>query len=484
MVSSPVGKTLLFDEKTRISAENMLEVLMNCFDGAWFWENHQDLEKFMMSPRMKKRLGYGDNANIGETRHWWFDNFHPDDVPKFLEVRESYLLNKETVHCEVAMRIRHRDESYIPFSVQLYIIKDEYGKLEFGGGVFLDISKFDAPNAGKTTVNKDINQSLRTSISSIVGMIELLRSSQMDDRQNHYLDNIQESANSILGAIEKDSPSNSKETVVLEKKSELAPQGHRQLNILLVEDNKINQEVLVGLINSIGDKIEVANHGLEALEMFDKKEYDLILMDINMPIMDGITATRKIRETAKGRDIPIIAVTANTIISDKNNCISHGMNDVVTKPVTKIVLENVLCPYRSSDNLSTNKIKEEVLTVEAPVVEASAQGYLMLQIEAIDGLIEDLGFETIDRLFSIYKRDAMQMVEQLSTKDVKERHDIAHTLAGMSENLGIFGMGKVARTLMDLRENQSEAGDKLVQQIQESFTMTLSEIDRFLKERS
>lgn len=110
--------------------------------------------------------------------------------------------------------------------------------------------------------------------------------------------------------------------------------------ILLVEDNVINQKiVLLSLTNQV-NKIDVAANGKEALEMFGLKQYDLILMDIKMPVMDGIVATKKIREIESTSDhhIPIIAVTANALAGDRENCLAAGVDDYIAKPFTTEVL--------------------------------------------------------------------------------------------------------------------------------------------------
>ncbi|MDT8431894.1 MAG: response regulator [Bacteroidales bacterium] len=106
------------------------------------------------------------------------------------------------------------------------------------------------------------------------------------------------------------------------------------LNVLLVEDNAINQKIVLLSLNRKVRQIDVANNGKEALEMFGKKKYDLILMDIQMPVMDGITATKKMREienTTENR-IPIIAITANALAGDRDHCLAAGADDYLSKP--------------------------------------------------------------------------------------------------------------------------------------------------------
>jgi CheY-like chemotaxis protein len=116
--------------------------------------------------------------------------------------------------------------------------------------------------------------------------------------------------------------------------------GLKQASILLVEDNEINQKIVLLSLNKLVAGIDVARNGQEAIELFKLKEYDLILMDIMMPVMDGLTATKKIRELEASRDIhiPIIAITANALEGDRENCLAAGVDDYIAKPFQAEVL--------------------------------------------------------------------------------------------------------------------------------------------------
>lgn len=108
------------------------------------------------------------------------------------------------------------------------------------------------------------------------------------------------------------------------------------LMILLVEDNILNQRVVTFILKKYKHEVVIANNGVEAIEKFRANKFDVILMDIMMPVMDGIEATVKIREIERADQIewrtPIIALTANTMDNDRDKCISYGMDEFMAKP--------------------------------------------------------------------------------------------------------------------------------------------------------
>jgi len=106
------------------------------------------------------------------------------------------------------------------------------------------------------------------------------------------------------------------------------------ISVLLVEDNVLNQKLIFLNLAKYGFKIDVANNGQEALEKLESQSYDLVLMDLMMPVMDGLEATLRIRENEKASQehIPIIGLTANTYDADREKCLAHGMDEYMAKP--------------------------------------------------------------------------------------------------------------------------------------------------------
>ncbi|MEO0472402.1 MAG: response regulator, partial [Bacteroidota bacterium] len=121
------------------------------------------------------------------------------------------------------------------------------------------------------------------------------------------------------------------------------------LTILYAEDNPINQKIIQRMLAKMGYQIDIANNGAEAVKALSEREYDLILMDVSMPEMDGLTATRTIR-MEQGENGPIIiAVTANAMKGDRERCLEAGMNDYLAKPVKIAQLREMLTKWGAED---------------------------------------------------------------------------------------------------------------------------------------
>ena len=121
------------------------------------------------------------------------------------------------------------------------------------------------------------------------------------------------------------------------------PGTARLLEVLLVEDNKVNQRVATAILETAGMSVTLAKNGVEALDMVRRHDFDVVLMDIHMPEMDGVTATRKIREMPPPHcDLPIIAVTANAMKGDRETYLDAGMNDYVSKPIEPVALADAI----------------------------------------------------------------------------------------------------------------------------------------------
>ena len=121
--------------------------------------------------------------------------------------------------------------------------------------------------------------------------------------------------------------------------------GAKRPRILVVEDNPVNQMVAVGLLDALGYETETAEDGQEALEVFDPERFDAVLMDVQMPRLDGYAATRALRARGDDRRVPVLAMTAAAVEGERERCLAAGMDDFLTKPVDPEALATTLATW-------------------------------------------------------------------------------------------------------------------------------------------
>jgi len=140
---------------------------------------------------------------------------------------------------------------------------------------------------------------------------------------------------------------------IVEIEEEKAPERKEakqfeNLQILVAEDNVINQKLIMAVLNNFGLNVTIANNGEEAIKLRKENDYDMIFMDIQMPVMGGVEATQKILEYEKDnslKHIPIIALTANALVGDKEKYMSQGMDDYTTKPLDIKAIEELIVRF-------------------------------------------------------------------------------------------------------------------------------------------
>jgi PAS domain S-box-containing protein len=232
--------------------------------------------------------------------------------------------------------------------------------------------------------------------------------------------------------------------------------------ILLAEDNLINQEVALDLLHAVGLQVDVAVNGKKAAEMATANAYNLILMDMQMPIMDGVTATRAIRaaERGSGRCTPILAMTANAFSEDRRRCLEAGMNDHVAKPVDPQDLYAMLIKW----------LPRQAAPLEPPPAVSTLPGAdgLMAALSAISGLDTGIGLNAVRGRVSSYTRllgtftqshadDPARLAELLAGGQSADALRLAHSLKGAAGTLGISAIQQAAASLeAALRHEASE----------------------------
>ncbi len=230
----------------------------------------------------------------------------------------------------------------------------------------------------------------------------------------------------------------------------------KNASILLAEDNELNQEVAMGLLECGSFDLDIANNGQEAVDMAGIKHYDIVLMDMQMPVMDGVTATIEIRKNAELNSLPIIAMTANARLEDKERCLNTGMQDHISKPIDPEELFRALLkwikPKEITETATSNKTEKiQTETVLTPEINLDR----LLAIENLDvelGLQRVLGNKTLYlNMLRKYVDNQAVIVQEIRTalnlndKSTAERH--AHTIKGISGNIGAIVLQEKAAEL-------------------------------------
>ena len=229
----------------------------------------------------------------------------------------------------------------------------------------------------------------------------------------------------------------------------------RSLHILLAEDNRTNQTVATRMLQKMGHTTVVAGNGKEVLLLLSLHRFDLVLMDIQMPEMDGLTATRKIRESEREtqRHVPIIAMTAHAMKGDRERCIEAGMDGYVSKPIgSKEVAEAIAGIPRLQDE-GTPAVSPEVRQPDATLPPAPRIVWNMGETLERLGSDETLFQEVIDIFLDDVPKHMASLGRAIAAGDAAAVEGAAHTLKGELGYLGISEISQKARELEELGRN-------------------------------
>ena len=216
----------------------------------------------------------------------------------------------------------------------------------------------------------------------------------------------------------------------------------QQLTILLAEDNAVNQYMAVVLLEERGHRVEVANNGQEVLDMLEKQSFDLVLMDVQMPVMDGFQATKIIREHEQGsqQHLRIIAMTAHALKGDQERCLAAGMDGYLAKPVQEkdllAMVEGWAQTGSTSLELETSAFQEET----KPVLDWQ---------EALNRIRGKQ--KLLCKMMALFQEQSAQLLAEID--DAVQRNDAkllersAHTLKSSANSIGAFALGEIAQQL-------------------------------------
>jgi len=254
---------------------------------------------------------------------------------------------------------------------------------------------------------------------------------------------------------------------------------NREVSVLLVEDNAVNQQVAVAILHKQGYKVDIANDGLQAFSLFQSNTYQVILMDCQMPIMDGFESTKKIRNLEKIDNlghIPIIALTANALDADREECLSSGMDDFLVKPMRIQAIRDVFEKFNIANN---GGISEDYMQDESSVsMDDDISLSTHFDFKLLDDLETVLTNEQYSEVTRLFVDNANQRLNELRTaaqdSDMEKIELSAHSLKGSSANLGARKLSSMCGIIVDQvrKNNLPDNIHELVAEIERELNFT------------
>ncbi len=216
----------------------------------------------------------------------------------------------------------------------------------------------------------------------------------------------------------------------------------KKIHLLLVEDNELNQEVASGLLSNLGISFTIANDGQQALDILaTDRHFDGVLMDIQMPVMDGITATHHIRQQDKFQNLPIIAMTANAMLGDIEKSLAAGMNDQISKPINPDLMATTLHKWFETDNAEI--VQDADFTNKNNEISHLKSINTRLGIEHLAN--NQTAYLKLLRKFPAHHQlDVSHIRTALEENKIDDAVRYAHTLKGISSTIGATTLSQIA----------------------------------------
>jgi len=252
-------------------------------------------------------------------------------------------------------------------------------------------------------------------------------------------------------------------------------------SILLVEDNEINRQVIFELLEKINVKVDIANNGEVAVQKALKIPYDLILMDLHMPVMDGLQATKEIRKhTTK---LPIVALTADAMDDTKILCKKIGFDDIITKPIDPDLLYDVLNKWMLSEDMSKKNNASVSGLIDSHLSNLSVNDLDIKTAIRRFGGNEDLYVRMLKKFIDGNKNTCAQLKVLILKSDFKNAHLKIHTLKGESANIGAGYVHKFSKDVEQAIIKKDIIGsEKELPLLQNKLDFLKSELQSFFQE--
>ena len=252
-----------------------------------------------------------------------------------------------------------------------------------------------------------------------------------------------------------------------EEQGEEAGALHFGARVLMVEDNETNRLILEQILNRLGCHVTHAGNGLEALDILRQRSFDLVLMDVQMPVMDGLVAASKIRERESALGLPrqpIIALTANALAGDREMCLQAGMDDYVAKPVTIGSISTAMLRWLPATRVAEPAADSKPAAVETP---APAPSVPSLDFNDLRASLGKEAERIIPNIITAYLREGTAHIQVLSTLgddfDLEHITRIVHNLKSSSAALGLAAFSGLCREVEQAARSQQR--DKVREQV-------------------
>lgn len=251
------------------------------------------------------------------------------------------------------------------------------------------------------------------------------------------------------------------------------------LHVLLVEDNKFNQQLANALLMGAGVEVGIADDGIEALQALQRERFDAVLMDMQMPRMDGLEATRLIRENPALADLPIIAMTANAMTGDREACLAAGMNDYISKPIQYDAMYATLTRWtRRKGHPAGQAVAEIRQPAGAPAIFDPEKA-----MSSMGG--KDI-YRTMLKKFIPSQGQAVQSIQgALAADDPETAERLAHTLKGVAATVGAFSLAESAGHLETaIAERDADKSRELATVAAARLAQAIASVEAYLKEHA
>lgn len=253
--------------------------------------------------------------------------------------------------------------------------------------------------------------------------------------------------------------------------------------VLLAEDNPVNQEVASAMLQRVGVSMKIANNGQEAVDLLQLESFDLVLMDCQMPIMDGFEATASIRQREADLGlpaIPIIALTANAISGDREHCLARGMDDYLSKPFAQEQLHELLARWLPQRGVQPEAFaaSAEATAVNNQVVAATPQAQAVEIDQQVIRQLRELREGLLPRIIGLFRSSSPPLLAQLEAavaqRDADLLYKTAHNFKNSAANLGLVELAAACRDCeAKARQGNLEHAEQQLQTIQTLYGLSL-----------